>query len=46
VPQDEIHVTPNGVMFVKKNVRGGVLPRMLDEILKTRVMVKKACRVW
>ncbi|KAL0491986.1 DNA polymerase zeta catalytic subunit [Acrasis kona] len=37
-------ITPNGVMFVKEHVRCGVLPRMLREILETRVMVKQAIK--
>jgi len=35
-------VSPNGVMFVKKAVREGILPKMLSEILDTRVMVKSS----
>ena len=37
-------VAPNGVMFVRPSVRQGVLPRMLKEILETRVMVKAALK--
>ena len=37
-------VAPSGCMFVTPNVRQGVLPRMLQEILDTRVMVKKALK--
>jgi DNA polymerase elongation subunit (family B) len=33
-------VAPNGVAFAPASVRPGVLPRMLDEILSTRIMVK------
>lgn len=42
--KDQITVTPNAVMFVKENVRAGILPRMLKEILDTRVMIKKAMK--
>ncbi|CAM6089940.1 unnamed protein product [Calypogeia fissa] len=37
-------ITPNGVMFVPNEVRPGVLPRLLQEILSTRIMVKKAMK--
>ncbi|CAA6669075.1 unnamed protein product [Spirodela intermedia] len=37
-------LSPNGVMYVTSKVRKGVLPRMLEEILSTRIMVKKAMK--
>ncbi|KAJ3890133.1 hypothetical protein GG344DRAFT_50208 [Lentinula edodes] len=37
-------VAPNGIMFLKPNVRKGLLPRMLTELLDTRVMVKQAMK--
>ncbi|KAI3752468.1 hypothetical protein L2E82_24501 [Cichorium intybus] len=40
----EILLTPNGVMYVPSKVRKGVLPRLLDEILSTRIMVKQAMK--
>ncbi|KAJ3760352.1 hypothetical protein EV360DRAFT_93611 [Lentinula raphanica] len=36
--QEHITVAPNGIMFLKPNVRKGLLPRMLTELLDTRVM--------
>ncbi|XP_046848489.1 uncharacterized protein LOC124442031 isoform X4 [Xenia sp. Carnegie-2017] len=42
--QDDIHVSANGSVFVKSNIRRGILPRMLEEILDTRIMVKKAMK--
>eukprot|EP00112_Aurelia_sp_Birch-Aquarium-sp1_P026635 Seg958.6 transcript_id=Seg958.6/GoldUCD/mRNA.D3Y31 product="DNA polymerase zeta catalytic subunit" protein_id=Seg958.6/GoldUCD/D3Y31 len=42
--QNDIHVSPNGVGFVKPNVRKGILPKMLDDILKTRIMVKASMK--
>ncbi|XP_046848499.1 DNA polymerase zeta catalytic subunit-like isoform X2 [Xenia sp. Carnegie-2017] len=42
--QDDIHVSANGSVFVKSNIREGILPRMLEEILDTRIMVKKAMK--
>ncbi|XP_059486071.1 DNA polymerase zeta catalytic subunit isoform X2 [Neocloeon triangulifer] len=37
-------VSPNGVAFVSRDVRQGVLPAMLNEILETRLMVKQALK--
>lgn len=42
--KNQIHVTPTGNMFVKAEARQGILPQMLDEILKTRVMVKQSMK--
>ncbi|KAJ4499668.1 hypothetical protein C8R41DRAFT_33836 [Lentinula lateritia] len=42
--KDHINVAPNGIMFLKPNVRKGLLPRMLTELLDTRVMVKQAMK--
>ncbi|XP_059610831.1 DNA polymerase zeta catalytic subunit [Phlebotomus argentipes] len=43
--RDLITISPCGVVFVKSQVREGVLPRMLKEILDTRFMVKKAMKI-
>lgn len=44
IGSENINIAPSdrsdGVMFVKPNVRAGVLPAMLKEILETRKMVK------
>lgn len=37
-------IAPNGVAFAPPDVRPGVVPRMLREILATRVMVKAAMK--
>ncbi|KNC80613.1 hypothetical protein SARC_07023 [Sphaeroforma arctica JP610] len=42
--KENVLVTPNGVMFVKPEVRRGVLPRLMKEILSTRVMVKNSMK--
>ncbi|KAF9526453.1 hypothetical protein CPB83DRAFT_462528 [Crepidotus variabilis] len=42
--KDHINVSPNGMMYVKPNVRKGLLARMLIELLDTRVMVKQAMK--
>ncbi|KAH8834549.1 hypothetical protein DL96DRAFT_1580914 [Flagelloscypha sp. PMI_526] len=40
----QVWITPNGIVYVKKEVRQGLLGRMLIEILDTRVMVKSAMK--
>ncbi|XP_058738566.1 DNA polymerase zeta catalytic subunit isoform X2 [Vicia villosa] len=42
--KDQILLTPNGVMFVPSKVQRGILPRLLEEILSTRIMVKQAMK--
>ncbi|XP_066469530.1 DNA polymerase zeta catalytic subunit isoform X1 [Tiliqua scincoides] len=42
----DITVSPCGIAFVKPSVRKGVLPRMLEEILKTRIMVKQSMKAY
>ncbi|XVF57453.1 hypothetical protein PTKIN_Ptkin06aG0206800 [Pterospermum kingtungense] len=42
--KDQLLLTPNGVMYVPSKVRKGVLPRLLEEILSTRIMVKQAMK--
>lgn len=42
---DLVTVAPCGVVFVKAPVREGVLPRMLREILDTRLMVKQSMKI-
>ncbi|XP_071115137.1 uncharacterized protein [Haliotis cracherodii] len=42
--EKDVTISPNGVVFLKDHVRQGVLPRMVGEILKTRLMVKKAMK--
>ncbi|KAG1048906.1 hypothetical protein G6F43_008737 [Rhizopus delemar] len=42
--KDYINISPNGVMFVKHEIRKGLLGKMLQELLNTRVMVKKSMK--
>ena len=37
-------MSPNGIAFVKKAVRQGILPRMLEEILEARLAVKQSMK--
>ncbi|CAD7702237.1 unnamed protein product [Ostreobium quekettii] len=41
---DRVIVAPNGLAFAPPDARPGVLPRLLREILDTRVMVKAAMK--
>lgn len=42
--KDLLNFSPCGVGFVKNKVRDGILPRMLREILDTRLMVKNSMK--
>ncbi|KAI8639136.1 hypothetical protein BD408DRAFT_392872, partial [Parasitella parasitica] len=42
--KDYINVSPNGIMFVKPEVRKSLLAKMLSELLDTRVMIKRAMK--
>ncbi|KAH8882465.1 hypothetical protein GQ53DRAFT_733954 [Thozetella sp. PMI_491] len=42
--QDYINIAPNGMMFVKPQIRKSLLAKMLTEILETRVMVKSGMK--
>ncbi|KAG7257685.1 hypothetical protein CRUP_038023 [Coryphaenoides rupestris] len=44
--RDDITISSNGVVYVKSSVRKGVLPSMLEEILRTRVMVKGSMKTY
>lgn len=37
-------VSPNGIMFVKPEIRKSLLAKMLSELLDTRVMIKRAMK--
>ncbi|XP_078050436.1 DNA polymerase zeta catalytic subunit [Augochlora pura] len=41
----KINFSPCGVAFVKPEIRFGILPRMLTEILNTRLMVKQSMKL-
>ncbi|EJD74935.1 DNA polymerase [Loa loa] len=41
---NKLHVSPTGAIFCQRTVRRGLMPVMLEEILNTRVMVKKAAK--
>lgn len=41
---EDLSVMPNEAIFLKRSKKPGILPRMLYEILQTRIMVKKALK--
>ncbi|EHK22518.1 uncharacterized protein TRIVIDRAFT_191274 [Trichoderma virens Gv29-8] len=41
---DHINIAPNGMMYVKAEVRKSLLAKMLTEILETRIMVKSGMK--
>ncbi|MCJ1435704.1 DNA polymerase zeta [Xylographa pallens] len=43
--QDHINIAPNGMMYVRPQIRKSLLAKMLGEILETRVMVKSGMKV-
>ncbi|XP_044721885.1 DNA polymerase family B domain-containing protein [Hirsutella rhossiliensis] len=42
--QEYINIAPNGMMYVKAEIRKSLLAKMLTEILETRVMVKSGMK--
>ena len=43
--KDHVNIAPNGMIYVKPDIRKSLLAKMLGEILETRVMVKSGMRV-
>ncbi|KAK3696761.1 DNA polymerase zeta [Vermiconidia calcicola] len=43
--RDKVNISPNGMMYVKPEMRKSLLAKMLGEILETRVMVKSGMKV-
>ena len=43
--KDKVNISPNGMMYVKPEMRKSLLGKMLGEILETRVMVKSGMKV-
>lgn len=42
--KDKVNISPNGMMYVKPEMRKSLLAKMLGEILETRVMVKSGMK--
>ena len=43
---DRVYVAPTGTIYVGESVVKGVLPQVLDELLSTRAMLKKAAKAY
>lgn len=43
--KDHINIAPNGIMYVRPELRKSLLAKMLGEVLETRVMVKSGMKV-
>ncbi|KAI4154482.1 MAG: hypothetical protein LQ341_000334 [Variospora aurantia] len=43
--KDHVNIAPNGMMYVKPDIRKSLLAKMLGEILETRVMVKSGMKI-
>ncbi|KRX00969.1 Ribonuclease H-like domain [Pseudocohnilembus persalinus] len=39
---NDILIAPNNVVFVKKHIRKGIIPQILEEFLNTRIMIKES----
>lgn len=44
--RDKVYVAPNNVAYVKKHVRHGLIPQLLDEFLQTRIMIKESSKLY
>ncbi|QRV90977.1 DNA polymerase family B [Ceratobasidium sp. AG-Ba] len=44
IGEENIHIAANGMAYAKRNVREGLLGRMLTELLETRIMIKQAMK--
>lgn len=42
--KNDIFISPNGVIFLKSNIRRGIMPIMEDLILSVRILVKKTMK--
>lgn len=43
--EEKLNIAPNGLMYVKPEMRKSLLAKMLGEILETRVMVKSGMKI-
>ena len=44
VENENFHETPLGARFVKKDVKGGIIPKIVDKLMKERSSTKRALR--
>lgn len=43
--KQKVFVSSNGCVFVGREVREGILPKLLTELLQTRVMIKDSMKI-
>lgn len=41
-----LNFSPGGIAFVKPTIKRGILPIMLEEIIRTRLMVKRSMKLY
>lgn len=44
--QGKLNFSPGGIAFLKAELRKGIVPTMLEEIIKTRLMVKRSMKFY
>ena len=44
--QGKLNFSPGGIAFLKAEERKGIIPIMLEEIIKTRLMVKRSMKLY
>ena len=42
----KLNFSPGGIAFLKAELRKGIIPTMLEEIIKTRLMVKRSMKYY
>lgn len=45
IKKDLVISSPSGIIFVKPSVRDGILPRLVKELLDTRIMIKQSMKL-
>ena len=43
--RDDLHISFNGCVFVRRHVRRGLIPQLLEEFLRTRILLKRSAKM-